>query len=332
MATGNRRRGSALLAVLWLSAALAAIAFALASTVRGEAERTSTALDGARAHYLAIGGVERAILNMVWGPRNSSPQGPPRYWTPGTPLVRFPFPTGEVAVEIIPEAAKLNVNSVPAQDLLRLVEALGVAPAQAQAIAMGIVDWRGPAAGGQMTPFDQHYLSLGPTFQARHASFEEIEELLLIQGMTPDIYYGAYETVPQGPGRPPRLAPRPGLSDCLSVFGSDGAVDVNTAAAPVLSAIGVPFDLVASIVERRRVQPFRGPELQALQQAAGPAGGRLRIGGNSIYTVRATARLRLADGRLSDLKQTVAAQVKFLPPEYDAPYHILRWYDHAWSQ
>ena len=44
MSTSNRR-GSALLAVLWLSAVLAAIAFSLASTVRGEAERAATSVD-----------------------------------------------------------------------------------------------------------------------------------------------------------------------------------------------------------------------------------------------------------------------------------------------
>src|SRR5437763_8424658 len=39
------RRGSALLTVLWISAALAAVGFALANTVRGETERTSTTVD-----------------------------------------------------------------------------------------------------------------------------------------------------------------------------------------------------------------------------------------------------------------------------------------------
>ena len=57
------------MAVLWLSAALAAIAFSLASTVRGELERASTQLDGTRAYYLAAGGLERALLYMQWGPR-----------------------------------------------------------------------------------------------------------------------------------------------------------------------------------------------------------------------------------------------------------------------
>ena len=59
------QRGSALLAVLWLSLALSAIAFSLASTVRGETERTATAVDGIRAYYLATGAIERATDGRV---------------------------------------------------------------------------------------------------------------------------------------------------------------------------------------------------------------------------------------------------------------------------
>ena len=55
------------------------------------------------------------------------------------------------------------------------------------------------------------------------------------------------------------------------------------------------------------------------------------MGGNSIFTMRATARLRLQNGQLSDLKRTVAALVKYMPVGYDAPIHILSWYDMAWS-
>src|SRR5258708_7155895 len=47
----QRQQGSALLAVLWLTAALAAISLTLATTVRGETERMSTAEDGLRAYY-----------------------------------------------------------------------------------------------------------------------------------------------------------------------------------------------------------------------------------------------------------------------------------------
>ena len=48
-----------------------------------------------------------------------------------------------------------------------------------------------------------------------------------------------------------------------------------------------------------------------LLQSLGPPGHRLRIGGQTMYTLRATARLRQPDGKLSDLRRTVGALVKF---------------------
>jgi hypothetical protein len=56
------------------------------------------------------------------------------------------------------------------------------------------------------------------------------------------------------------------------------------------------------------------------------------VEGNSILTLRATARLILPNRQLSDLRRTVGALVKYMPTGYDAPVHILRWYDTAWSE
>ncbi|MGC8793646.1 MAG: hypothetical protein ACP5U2_09680, partial [Bryobacteraceae bacterium] len=83
------RRGGALLAVLWLTAALAAIAFAVASTVRAETERSANSLDSLRAYYVATGAIERAILYMDWGPGPVAPDGMPRYWAPWRSLLYF---------------------------------------------------------------------------------------------------------------------------------------------------------------------------------------------------------------------------------------------------
>jgi general secretion pathway protein K len=308
-----RRRGSALLAVLWLTAVLAAIGFSLASTVRGEAERSATGVDTTRAYYLASGAIQRAILYMLWG-RN--------------PAGTYSFPSGEAVVEVIPEAAKFNINRASPVDLFRLLENLGVDSDRAQTIAGAIVDWRSPAQA--YSPYDQYYLSLTPSFRARHASFEEIEELLLVQGMTPDIYYGTYVSVDDGAGVR-KLVPRGGLADCVSVFGGAGGFDVNTTAPAVLLSLGIAPEVVAEIVRRRQISPLQQPDLANLAQIGGPAVARLRIGGNTIFTMRATARLRLANGQLSDLRRTVAAMVKRMPDGYDAPYHILRWYENAWS-
>ena len=319
--------GSALLAVLWLSAALAAIAFSLSSTVRGETERTSTAVDGLRSYYLASGAIERASLELLWTITNPVQRKIPR----GSTAVDYDFPSGVAHVEILPEAAKLDVNKVLPEELYRLVVALGIEPERAQEITLGIVDWRSPLAQGA-SAIDQYYLSLTPSFRARHASIEEIEELLLVKGVTPDIFYGTYVPVPDAElGGGPRLAPRAGLADCLSVFGSTQQVDANTAAPAVLAAIGLPPAAIQALVERRRSAPLTQQQLNDFVQSAGPGSNRLRVEGHSMVTVRATARLRLANGQLSDLRRTVGALVKYMPVGYDSPIHILRWYDTAWS-
>ena len=314
-------RGTALLAVLWLSAALATIAISLADTVRGEAERSATAVDGLRSQHLAVGGLRRAILYLDWG--RTHPETP--RFKPFGPFFVFDFPEGQTVVEVIPETAKFNINTVQHDDLFHLLVNLGVDPARAQEIAAAIVDWRSPSPDLH-GPFDGFYASLHPPYLAPHANFQEVEELLSVRGITPDLFYGAWQTAPAGAPQP--LALRTGLADCVSVFGSTGQFDVNTAAPAVLASMGVPPEGVAALVQQRRVQPFLKPEdLAPFAQIAGPGFPRLRIGGFTMFTLRSTARLRLVNGQLSDLRRTVAALVKFAPPSNETSYHILRWYD-----
>ncbi len=318
----SSQTGSALLAVLWLSAALTAIAFSVATTVRGETDRTATAVDQSRAYYIATAGIDRALLYMNWGAGARLPDGRPRYYEPGMSVLRFAFPTGFTTVEIIPETSRMSLNQAPPRELMLLMLAAGIEPERASAIVEAIVDWRTPAPPDAVTAFDQYYLSRQPSFRARHASFEEVEEVLLLRGMTLELFYGAYQRMPDG-----KLMPVGGLKDMLSPYGTTGAVDINTAAPAVLAAVGVPPDAVAAIVERRARQPFINPgELVQL----GPAAARVRIGGNSIFTLRSTGTLRLPDGTLSDVRRSVAVTVQFQQQRgATKPYETLRWYDNA---
>ena len=320
-ATGNRRgrRGSALLAVLWLSAALAAIGFSLATTIHGETERTSTALDGLRSYYLAAAGIDRAAVEVLWGIQNPAASTIPQ----GATQVTYHFASGDVRVEFTPEAAKLNVNRASLEDLTRLGMALGLDEAQADALAHSIDQARTGAAG----PPD---LTQGPSFPPSAASLQEIEELLSVPGVTPELFYGTYGPQQDAAGGM-HLTRRPGLVDCLSVYGRGSQVDVNTASPAVLAAVGMNPGAIAAVVARRSAGPILQEQLGDVTAMAGEAAGRLRVGGHSIVTMRATARLRLDDGHFSDLRRTVAAMVKYMPPGYDAPIHILRWYDTAWS-
>ncbi|MBC8167552.1 MAG: general secretion pathway protein GspK [Bryobacteraceae bacterium] len=316
-------KGGALLAVLWISAALAAIAFSVAQTVRTETERTSTFLDGVRTYYLATGAIQRVWLYAKWGESYKNPDGSVKYFKPGTPQVVLQFPAGTATVDIIPENSKLSVNAAKPEELLALMVNLRIDPDRARQIVSAILDWRSEAPGNQSV-FDQFYNSITPSFRARHASLLEIEELLLVKGMTPDLFYGTLVQDEQG-----RLVPQYGLRDCLSVYGSEGRMDVNSALPAVMAAIGIAPEAIVAIVQRRRSNPFREQaDLIPFQQFAGPSAQRLVIGGNTIFTFRSTAQLRLPDGRYSDMKRTVSAMLKFHRRAGNASVEVLRWYDY----
>ena len=318
--TGKGRRGSALLTVLWISAALAAVSFALSNTVRGESERVSTDLDGIRAYYLAVGGVERAKIEALWDRWH-----PESRRLPTSGFVDYNFPTGTARVEVIPETAKLNLNNILPDRLSRMLAYMGVDQGQAQRILTGFLTHQTSVPGGAS-------FSAGPTFPGAGASFQEIEELLAVPGMTPEILYGTYgpaqDAIRAGEGG---LVHHSGLADCLSPYGSTGQVDVNGADPAVLAAVGVPLDGINLLVEMRKKTSIDIPKLGELGPRLGAGVSSLRVGGNSVFTFRATAGIRLGNGQLSEVRRTVAQQVKYMPQGFNTYLDVLRWYDTTWS-
>jgi len=321
MKTSNRR-GSALLTVLWLSACLAAIAFSVSSSVRSETDRVEASSNGLRAWYLATGAVERGIQWMLWGEAFRNPDGSPRFWQFGAPRMNMAFPSGTAVVEMIPESSKLDINHANPNDLVKVITAVSGDAIRAQEITGAILDWRGGSLG---SAYDQYYFNISPTFRARHASFQEIEELLFVRGMTPELFYGNYVADNEG-----ALYASGGLRDCLSVWGSLGPFDVNSVSPALMASIGVPPGGIAAIVARRKVAPFRNMnEVNAM----GIPAPRMRVGGNLIWTLRASSRLKRPDGTPSETVRTASATVKLLDPRgFAIPVHILRWYDDAWSE
>jgi general secretion pathway protein K len=299
-------RGSALLMVLWLTAALSAIGLAVANNVRGETERAGTNVDDVKSYFIARGAIERALLRMQWGLP---------FYTPGVPAMDLDFPTASVHVEIIPETSRLNLNGSRPEELMRLLLALRMPENAASEITAAIVDWRTPDPL-HISPFDGFYLAMSPSFLPRHASFVENEELLLVKGITPDLFYGSSLDRTHA-----------GLRDCVSVYGTTGSIDINTAQPETMQAVGLsPADAVNIVKYRTEHQMIAARDFGAILQSIGPSGQRLGMGGQTMFTLRATARLKQPDGKLSDMRRTVAALVKF-PQKASPGIQILRWFD-----
>src|ERR1700730_17690576 len=124
MKTSSRtsQKGGALLTVMWVSAALAAIAFSVSTSTRAEADRAGTAAAGLSRMYLATGSVDRAVQGLLWG--TGSDRFFDRRYYSEKPRLTYSYPSGDAVVEMMPESAKLDINQASEEDLVRLVTAL----------------------------------------------------------------------------------------------------------------------------------------------------------------------------------------------------------------
>jgi general secretion pathway protein K len=163
---------------------------------------------------------------------------------------------GSFQVEVTDLAGKIQINRLVNvtvgqksefnQDQYNLLTRLlrdppfSVEPDQIKDILDAIKDWID--ADDEVTGFggaeSSYYQSIDHPYSCRNAPMESLDELLLVKGITPDLYYG------KGGAR--------GLSAYLTVQG-DGKININTADPVVLGALSEEFDdgLVKEIIEYR---------------------------------------------------------------------------------
>jgi general secretion pathway protein K len=87
---------------------------------------------------------------------------------------------------------------------------------------------------------DGYYQSLEKPYHCKNGPLDAPEELLLVKGMTPKLFYGTDE--------------RPGIGQYISVFG-DGKININTADLMVLRALETGLDADGMAEHRETVDP-----------------------------------------------------------------------------
>ncbi|MBI5893489.1 MAG: general secretion pathway protein GspK [Deltaproteobacteria bacterium] len=111
----------------------------------------------------------------------------------------FDLGGGKVSYAIIDEESKININTASRDLLWNLMKALGIEIAARDVIADSILDWRDTNSDYHLNgaESDDFYLKLSHPYEAKNGSLDSYEELLLVKGITPDIFYGAKD-IPQG--------------------------------------------------------------------------------------------------------------------------------------
>lgn len=190
MTRKDEKRGFALVLVLGIMVLLAILAAGIAFSVRGEINVAGEFTDRVKARYLAYAGLQRALTELsadnpgvdgyleTWSELRSDDEG-------------WDFEDGIFIVRVSDETGKLNINTTDRDTLIAFFTQILGDSAQAEEIADAIIDWRDPDEEPQpMGAESDYYLTLEQPYRAKNAPFDSPFELLLVRGITRDIFYG----------------------------------------------------------------------------------------------------------------------------------------------
>lgn len=329
-----RNEGMALVMVLWVLMLLSIIALEFCYAMRTEVDICANQRDDIKGYFMARAGVERALLEMMRftrieggllreeeeeeveegesaGSAGLVDEGETEIWkADGTPY-EVPFHDGEFEVRIENEAGKVNINYASGEILRQLLNSLELPELPSEegnivdVVADSVLDWRDEDNLHRINGAeDDYYNGLPESYDCKDGPFYAVEELLLVRGVTPEVYQK--------------------LSNCVTVY-SDGKININTAPPEVLRSVLLDDTLVTAVVEQRKIRKFYSlDELIPLLGEGIYLALRSSITLNpvSFYTIKSTGQI---EG--SHVSRSVKAVVKL---EGSTAY-VVNWMDRWWE-
>lgn len=237
----NNDRGMALLLTILIISLMSVITSEFIQSRWQDRHAAANLSDGIRLNSIARSGLQFALAVLLEEGKQNDFDTLHGVWTFTPELTEYSkelFQNGYFELGIQDQSGKIQINRLVDQNgqyneeqralltALLSLEEFDLTPEQIDDIIDSIKDWIDP--DDEATQFgaeNAYYQSLKKPYACRNAPLESLDELLLINHITPRIYYGAEET--------------PGLKNFLTIYGQDGKVNINTAAPLILKALSM---------------------------------------------------------------------------------------------
>jgi len=246
----SSRRGSILIITLWSLCLLSVFAVILGYQTRQKIMVIKRLDERDSLRFIAEAGIKRAIIELEKEEKKAY-DALNDYWSnnigvfkdirigDGVSSICYNYvdeKTGilETRFGLIDEERKVNINKAGQVVLERLlIITANLDEVEAQELAASIVDWR-DADSELSIPLgsaeDSYYRNIQYPYEAKDADFEVLEEMLLVKGMTRDIFKK--------------------VKNYITIYG-DGKVNINTASKGILLALGMSEDMADKIMTLR---------------------------------------------------------------------------------
>ncbi|QDQ40992.1 general secretion pathway protein GspK [Legionella geestiana] len=237
--TKSEARGSALLSALFIMTLVAIVATGMSVRLQSDIVRTSLIIDTDRL-MVASDAVLFWAMDLLENRKE-------RFSVAGSDGVVAQFPTRlsglcpGITIEgrLIDLQARFNLNNLLDNKYraifwrLLTIQLPGVPANTRQTMALALIDWQSlydPERG--LTALDNYYLSLSPPYQAAHQALHSISELRLVSGVSQALMR--------------TLSP-----EISALAGTSLPININTASAKMLQALGFKENAVNELLQKR---------------------------------------------------------------------------------
>ena len=171
--------GLALVAVMWIVAALSILVTGLVATSRADLRGVYNLRSVVEHTALGDGAITLAATSMLAEPGSEA-----------TGQFEFRIDDRQVRVDVLPASAFIDLN-LASQDLLRdtLLFGAGLAEQDAEVLAERIIDWRDPdddalPNGAELSAYE----AAGSPFRPRNGPFESVDDLIQVLGVSLELH------------------------------------------------------------------------------------------------------------------------------------------------
>ena len=287
-AATTSERGFVIIAVLWILAALAALATIFSVYLSNSAQALAVNDSGLKAEALVSASLELTTYQLLVAGDKARP---------ALGSFHFRLDNADVLATFSSEAARIDLNFASKEMLANLFVVLGADQQAAKEYADRIVGWRTRPKPDRANDEEALYGAAGLGYSPRQSLFTHVNELSLVLGLPPVMVDRALPFV--------------------TVFNGSSNVDVLIAPPEIIAALpGMTPSALKDFLSQR---PALSRDSPAIATALGPAQASATVPKNAAFRILTT--IQFDNGRRMSSEVVIA-----LGGEKD-PYRVLSWRD-----
>jgi general secretion pathway protein K len=237
--------GMALILTILIISLIVALTLQFNTSMRSGLHAAVNLRDGIKLGYVAKSGFNYVLAVLLEDASEGNGDSLHDAWADSKALSENSadqFDEGRFELKVSDHSGRIQINKLVKEDgksyndnqkglLTRFLQSkeFGLEGEEVQKIVSAIKDWidEDENPEGLYGAENSYYQGLERPYSCKNAQVEFLEELLLVKGITRELFYGTEE--------------RPGISNYLSPYG-DGKININTAEPLVLTALSDDID------------------------------------------------------------------------------------------